>query len=218
MILIIKNFSFCVLFLITNTLFAQDYYWLGNGGDDDFFNESNWFNDSLGQSPQSGTIDPNQPIAYNLLLSCEVSALSSPLNEIVFEPSKTLYISNGVLEAKVAELEAAPSGVAGSTDYGALVSAAMGTPTEAESFTNIAIQWVAEGNQPRGDGGFCRYVHDGQAATAAAAIFDGSSVTSTDDQSTYADFLRESGIVAPTSTGAVGNLVCVSGSEAAPYR
>lgn len=99
MILIIKNFSFCVLFLITNTLFAQDYYWLGNGGDDDFFNESNWFNDSLGQSPQSGTIDPNQPIAYNLLLSCEVSALSSPLNEIVFEPSKRLYISNGVLEA-----------------------------------------------------------------------------------------------------------------------
>ena len=96
---ITKHFSLWVLFLITNSLLSQDYYWTGNGGDDDFFNESNWFNNNMGQSPQSGTIEPNQPIAYDLLLSCDVSALSTPLASIVFEPTRTLYISNGVLEA-----------------------------------------------------------------------------------------------------------------------
>jgi hypothetical protein len=93
------NHIYLIVMLSPLFLHAQDYYWTGSEGDHDFFNESNWFNDSLGQSPQSGTINPNQPIAYDLLLSCDVSALSSPIAGIVFEPTKTLYISSGVLNA-----------------------------------------------------------------------------------------------------------------------
>jgi len=93
------NHIYLIVMFSPHFLHAQDYYWTGSEGDHDFFNELNWYNAGLGQSPQSGTIDPNQPIAYDLLLSCDASALSSPIDGIVFETNKTLYISSGVLNA-----------------------------------------------------------------------------------------------------------------------
>ena len=76
-----------MVFLIHNFVFAQDYYWTGNGGDDNFFNESNWSDPNSGQSPQNGSIDPSQSIDYNLLLSCTVSAVSNEATDIASQIS-----------------------------------------------------------------------------------------------------------------------------------
>lgn len=71
MILKIRNYLFFLL-LFTELLSAQDCYWTGNGGDADFFNEANWVHTLTGQSPQNGSINPSQPIDFNLFLSCSV--------------------------------------------------------------------------------------------------------------------------------------------------
>ena len=76
-----------MVFLINNFSFAQDYYWTGNGGDDNFFNESNWSDPNSGQSPQNGSIDPSQSIDYNLLLSCTVSSVSNEATDIASQTS-----------------------------------------------------------------------------------------------------------------------------------
>jgi len=80
-----KNFIFFIYFLSINFLFAQDYYWTGNGGNNDFFNESNWSDLNSGQSPQNGSIDPSQPIDFDLLLSCTVSTNSNEETDITFQ-------------------------------------------------------------------------------------------------------------------------------------
>lgn len=62
---------------------AQDYYWTGNGQNQDFFNEENWINPSTNQPPDNGSIDPSQPINFDLLLSCEASTISSKETDII---------------------------------------------------------------------------------------------------------------------------------------
>ena len=86
---------FFFLALISIEVAAQDYSWSGNANDNDFFNESNWINESTGLSPENGTINPSQPIDFNLFLSCEVEANGT----IVLNDSKTLTVSNGILNA-----------------------------------------------------------------------------------------------------------------------
>ena len=39
-----KNLKSILFFLCSNLLLAQDYYWTGEGQDQDFFNEKNWIN------------------------------------------------------------------------------------------------------------------------------------------------------------------------------
>lgn len=72
-----------ILFLCSNLLLAQDYYWTGDGQDQDFFNEENWINPSTNQSPENGSIEPSQPINFDLLLSCEASTISSEETDII---------------------------------------------------------------------------------------------------------------------------------------
>ena len=64
-----KKHVIFLYFLVTNTLFSQEVYWTGNGGDANFFNESNWANTVSGQPPESESINPSQPINFDLLLS-----------------------------------------------------------------------------------------------------------------------------------------------------
>jgi len=90
-----KYFIYILFFLSTNFLFAQDYYWTGNGEDQDFFNEENWINPSNNQPPENGSIDPSQPINFDLLLSCEASAISSEETDIISQtPGLFSEVSN----------------------------------------------------------------------------------------------------------------------------
>jgi hypothetical protein len=78
-----KDLKYILFFLCSNLLLAQDYYWTGDGQDQDFFNEENWINPSTNQSPENGSIEPSQPINFDLLLSCEASTISSEETDII---------------------------------------------------------------------------------------------------------------------------------------
>lgn len=86
---------FFLLLVISSYGLAQDYSWSGSANDHDFFNESNWVDTSTGLSPENGSINPFQPIHFNLYLSCNVEANEA----IVLNDSNTLHISNGILNA-----------------------------------------------------------------------------------------------------------------------
>ena len=91
-----KKHVIFLYFLVTNTLFSQELYWTGNGGDANFFNESNWANIVSGQPPESGSINPSQPINFDLLLSCEAHTTSTEVTNIA---SQTPHIFNqGITE------------------------------------------------------------------------------------------------------------------------
>ena len=91
-----KKHVIFLYFLVTNTLFSQELYWTGNGGDANFFNESNWANTVSGQPPESGSINPSQPINFDLLLSCEAHTTSTEVTNIA---SQTPHIFNqGITE------------------------------------------------------------------------------------------------------------------------
>ena len=62
------------LLLLSLKSFAQGYVWTGSGGDANFFNELNWIDIQSGQAPQTGSIDPNQSIDFDMFLSCDVKA------------------------------------------------------------------------------------------------------------------------------------------------
>ena len=78
-----KNLKSILFFLCSNLLLAQDYYWTGEGQDQDFFNEKNWINPSTNEPPENGSIEPSQPINFDLLLSCEASTISSEETDII---------------------------------------------------------------------------------------------------------------------------------------
>ena len=46
------------------------------GGDNNFFNELNWFDTATGQSPEIGSIDPFEAINFDLNLTCNAVASS----------------------------------------------------------------------------------------------------------------------------------------------
>ena len=56
------------LLLLSLKSFAQGYVWTGSGGDANFFNELNWIDIQSGQAPQTGSIDPNQSIDFDMFL------------------------------------------------------------------------------------------------------------------------------------------------------
>tara|TARA_B110000003_G_scaffold275736_1_gene319270 strand:- start:7069 stop:9279 length:2211 start_codon:yes stop_codon:yes gene_type:complete len=68
--------------MFSQILSAQDYYWTGNGDGTDFFQEANWIDSTSGLNPDDETINPSQPIEFNLFLTCEVSTFSSEVTDI----------------------------------------------------------------------------------------------------------------------------------------
>ena len=84
---------YALVFSITN-VFAQDYFWTGNANSVDFFDENNWIDLSTGLTPQTGTIEPNQDINFNLNLTCDVIA-----NAPIKFGNGSLSIENGSLNA-----------------------------------------------------------------------------------------------------------------------
>ena len=54
-------------------ILPQQYFWSGNGIENDFFDEENWVNYSTNQEPINDIFSPNSPIEYELYLTCEVN-------------------------------------------------------------------------------------------------------------------------------------------------
>lgn len=57
---------FGLLLSAVDLLFAQDVVWTGNAGNNDFFDELNWKDQSTGMAPENGTIDPGVDINLQL--------------------------------------------------------------------------------------------------------------------------------------------------------
>ena len=74
------NFKFLIFSIVIS---SQSYEWTGNGDDVDFFNESNWNDTTSGDQPQIGSMEPNQPIDFNLYISCDVYANNGQDNDLV---------------------------------------------------------------------------------------------------------------------------------------
>ena len=88
------NRVFILIFFFTKILIAQDCYWTGNGGDADFFNELNWVNTLTGQSPQTGSINPSQPIDFNLFLSCNINTNSVAIHGVDIASQTPMVFGN----------------------------------------------------------------------------------------------------------------------------
>ena len=73
------NFKFLIFSIVIS---SQSYEWTGNGDDVDFFNESNWNDTTSGDQPQIGSMEPNQPIDFNLYISCDVYANNGQENAV----------------------------------------------------------------------------------------------------------------------------------------
>ena len=94
--------SMILLIINSPILFGQTYYWSGNTGDNDFFNENNWYDKDSGESPENGSIDPNKTINFDLHITCKIStqeSLNLPYESIILESSKKLNITDGTLDA-----------------------------------------------------------------------------------------------------------------------
>jgi hypothetical protein len=69
-----------IVFFIPLLSFSQTYIWEGESGDSCFFNENNWINSISGEHPSPDTINPNEPINFDLHLNCDVfTGLSSDI-------------------------------------------------------------------------------------------------------------------------------------------
>lgn len=76
----VKQMRQIIVFFIPLLSFSQTYIWEGESGDSYFFNENNWINSISGEHPSPGTINPNEPINYDLHLNCDVfTGLSSDI-------------------------------------------------------------------------------------------------------------------------------------------
>ena len=61
-----------IVFFIPFLSFSQTFLWEGESGDAYFFNENNWVNIVSGEYPPTGSINPNEPINFDLNLNCDV--------------------------------------------------------------------------------------------------------------------------------------------------
>ena len=62
------------LFIFSFQVKSQSLTWSGGGGDDNFFNELNWYDITTDQSPEIGSIDPFEAINFDLNLNCNAVA------------------------------------------------------------------------------------------------------------------------------------------------
>ena len=58
-----------IVFFIPFLSFSQTFLWEGESGDAYFFNENNWVNIVSGEYPPTGSINPNEPINFDLNLN-----------------------------------------------------------------------------------------------------------------------------------------------------
>lgn len=98
MIFINKKNIIYLIFIVSQILSAQDYYWTGNGDGTDFFQEANWIDINSGLNPEDETINPSQPIEFNLFLTCEVNTFASEVTNISLQTPElfTLQQNNQV--------------------------------------------------------------------------------------------------------------------------
>ena len=73
--------------------YGQQYQWTGLGENIDFFDELNWKDTSTSETPSNNSINPGQPIEFELYITCEVIAN----NEINLGESGKITIINGQL-------------------------------------------------------------------------------------------------------------------------
>lgn len=98
MIFINKKNIIYLIFIVSQILSAQDYYWTGNGDGTDFFQEANWIDINTGLNPEDETINPSQLIEFNLFLTCEVNTFASEVTDISLQTPElfTLQQNNQV--------------------------------------------------------------------------------------------------------------------------
>ena len=77
-----KKFILFLFLIVSRVLLAQEYYWTGDGDGIDFFQEANWIDVVSELPPANGTINPSQPIDFNLFLTCEVKTASIEVTDI----------------------------------------------------------------------------------------------------------------------------------------
>ena len=77
-----KKFILFLFLIVSHVLLAQEYYWTGDGDGTDFFQEANWIDVVSELPPANGTINPSQPIDFNLFLTCEVKTTSIEVTDI----------------------------------------------------------------------------------------------------------------------------------------
>jgi hypothetical protein len=65
-----KTVLFFLLFLThISVSVSQQLIWSGNGGNNDFFDESNWKVENTNNPPGTNALIPNQPINSNLIIN-----------------------------------------------------------------------------------------------------------------------------------------------------
>jgi len=77
-----KILTFSCLFIFSFQVKSQSLTWSGGGGDDNFFNELNWYDTTTDQSPEIGSIDPFEAINFDLNLTCNAVASTFVSQEV----------------------------------------------------------------------------------------------------------------------------------------
>ena len=91
-----KNyFVYIFIFFGLNTI-AQEYHWSGSSNTEDFFDEFNWKETTTDEYPPTNSINPEEPIQFNLFITCNVVANG----EISLEENVKITIINGELDAE----------------------------------------------------------------------------------------------------------------------
>ena len=91
-----KNyFVYIFIFFGLNTI-AQEYHWSGSSNTEDFFDEFNWKETTTDEYPPTNSINPEEPIQFNLFITCNVVADG----EISLEENVKITIINGELDAE----------------------------------------------------------------------------------------------------------------------
>tara|TARA_B100001142_G_scaffold109842_1_gene111832 strand:- start:8967 stop:10880 length:1914 start_codon:yes stop_codon:yes gene_type:complete len=71
---IMKRYLVYLFIQITFSFNAQEYQWTGNANSQDFFNELNWKETTTDEYPPMNSINPEEPIQFNLYITCNVVA------------------------------------------------------------------------------------------------------------------------------------------------
>ena len=91
-----KNyFVYIFIFFGLNTI-SQEYQWTGSSNSEDFFDEFNWKETTTDEYPPTNSINPEEPIQFNLFITCNVVADG----EISLEENVKITIINGELDAE----------------------------------------------------------------------------------------------------------------------
>ena len=69
-----KRYLVYLFIQITFSFNAQEYQWTGNANSQDFFNELNWKETTTDEYPPMNSINPEEPIQFNLYITCNVVA------------------------------------------------------------------------------------------------------------------------------------------------